>query len=253
VSKCRSPVNRLLLMRKRNLCGPMFQNIGGGVCAKSVGPFIESSGGFSLMTPEEWVAANGGDNQAATSDIAHLIGTHSLSFSGATIAQDATDIYGVANGASTLTDGGGTVASAFHSTADFAAFLAATIKTVVVMIEKGTGVAAVMIQRASSYQGAVNIDKATGDAVKQTTSWKGFSDLAFAVFDMDTHWALAIQGAHPTGGSTSIYYYPAANTPPVDGNTNGGTTGSTVFAYAWANDTTIAALDFGSDAVSSGT
>ena len=42
--KCRGPVNRLLMMRGRNLCGPVVQNVGNGVCAKSVGAFYAANG-----------------------------------------------------------------------------------------------------------------------------------------------------------------------------------------------------------------
>ena len=43
MSKCGN-VNRLLMMRNRGLGGPLMQNIGGGVCAKSVGSYLSPNG-----------------------------------------------------------------------------------------------------------------------------------------------------------------------------------------------------------------
>jgi len=40
MSRCRSPVNRLLMMRKPGLRSPLMQNIGNGLCAKSAGRFV---------------------------------------------------------------------------------------------------------------------------------------------------------------------------------------------------------------------
>lgn len=45
--RCPHPINRILLMRKKNLCGPLFQNI--GVCAKSVGAYRDANGPGSEM------------------------------------------------------------------------------------------------------------------------------------------------------------------------------------------------------------
>lgn len=39
MARCRGPVNRLIMLRKRNGFGPLFQNIGGGVCAKGMGNY----------------------------------------------------------------------------------------------------------------------------------------------------------------------------------------------------------------------
>lgn len=52
--RCPGPLNRILLMRKKNLCGPLFQNIGNGVCAKSVGAFWDANGpGGNALTTDE--------------------------------------------------------------------------------------------------------------------------------------------------------------------------------------------------------
>lgn len=48
MSRCRPPVNRLLLMRKRSFGGVAFQNVGSG-CMKSVGNYI--SLGAMIPTP----------------------------------------------------------------------------------------------------------------------------------------------------------------------------------------------------------
>ena len=52
MGRCRTPVNRLLMMRKRGLAGPGFQNVGSGVCAKSVGSYLDVNGpGYEGLIP----------------------------------------------------------------------------------------------------------------------------------------------------------------------------------------------------------
>jgi len=43
MGRCRNPRSRIMLMRKKNLFGSYFQNIGGGRCAKSVGAFYDEN------------------------------------------------------------------------------------------------------------------------------------------------------------------------------------------------------------------
>ena len=47
MARCRGPVNRLLMMRKRGLGGVAFQNVGSG-CMRSVGAFHDANGPLSL-------------------------------------------------------------------------------------------------------------------------------------------------------------------------------------------------------------
>ncbi len=42
---CPRPINRLLMMRKSGLMGPMFQQVAPGVCARSTGAFHDVGGG----------------------------------------------------------------------------------------------------------------------------------------------------------------------------------------------------------------
>lgn len=45
VMKCKGAVNRLVMMRGRNLAGPAFQNVGSG-CMKSVGNYYSPNAGI---------------------------------------------------------------------------------------------------------------------------------------------------------------------------------------------------------------
>ena len=47
MGRCRSPVRRLVMMRKRGLGGVVAQNIGGGVCVKSSGAYWDVNGAGS--------------------------------------------------------------------------------------------------------------------------------------------------------------------------------------------------------------
>lgn len=58
MGRCRGPVNRLLMMRKRGLCGPAFQNVGGGVCAKSAGAYYDVNGPGSGFSHELTIGDN---------------------------------------------------------------------------------------------------------------------------------------------------------------------------------------------------
>ena len=60
VKRCRGPVNRLLMLRKRGLGGPVFQNVGGGVCAKSVGAYLdENAPGSGVRPTGGWTGLQG--------------------------------------------------------------------------------------------------------------------------------------------------------------------------------------------------
>ena len=56
MGRCRTPVNRILMMRKRNLCGPMFQRVAPNLCAKSVGSFYDVNGPGSASLPAFYAA-----------------------------------------------------------------------------------------------------------------------------------------------------------------------------------------------------
>lgn len=73
--RCRGPVNRLLLMRKKNLVGPGFQKISGNACVKTVGNFYDEggAGAFGLRSavivdgdPSDIVLTFTGDLTATT-------------------------------------------------------------------------------------------------------------------------------------------------------------------------------------------
>ena len=52
MGRCRSPVNRLVMMRKKGISSPYFQNAG-SACVKSVG--VEYDGGIAI--PPSWVSS----------------------------------------------------------------------------------------------------------------------------------------------------------------------------------------------------
>ena len=51
MARCRHPVNRIVLMRKKNLVSPYFQNISNGVCMKSVGSAYDVNGPLAFLKP----------------------------------------------------------------------------------------------------------------------------------------------------------------------------------------------------------
>jgi hypothetical protein len=59
---CRQPVNRLVMMRKRGVSGPLVQNVGGGMCAKSVGSYLDANGPGYSTPPGIHNVVHDGDN-----------------------------------------------------------------------------------------------------------------------------------------------------------------------------------------------
>ena len=51
MARCRGPVDRLIMMRKRGLGGPFFQNVGNGLCVKSVGAAYDVNGPLGDAAP----------------------------------------------------------------------------------------------------------------------------------------------------------------------------------------------------------
>lgn len=63
-------INRLLMLRARNLAGPFFQRVGANTYARSAGNFFSSGGGLEPVTDNVINGAdnvvNGADNVVAT-------------------------------------------------------------------------------------------------------------------------------------------------------------------------------------------
>ena len=51
MARCRGPANRLIMFRKKGLSGPFAQNVGGGMCVKTMGNAYDVGGALAGLKP----------------------------------------------------------------------------------------------------------------------------------------------------------------------------------------------------------